>query len=488
MLKNQEIDSISSKYDEVDDMGFQFSSSADQSFTEITSNSILSGDSFAYCRTDSETSAFSGLADEIGSSETDSPLFWKSLKSPDGTALSRFSVRKHNIGILDDETRGLDFELMKERFAKLLLGEDMSGSGKGESIALTISNAITNFYASIFGQHQRLEPLNLEKKLMWKREMNCLLSVCDHIVEFSPTLQNLKDGTTLEVMTSRPRPDIYINLPALKKLDAMLLDILDSFEDTEFWYEDQGRISGNSAHSGSFRRILQPRPQRKEGKWWLPVPCISLEGLSEKSKKHLRQKRDFANQIHKAAMAINTGIIAEMQVPEPYLDSLPKSGKASIGDTIYNYMYNTRKFSADRLLDSLGINSEREALELADKIEASMYTWRRKMWVAHSKSSWGVVKDLVSDIDRCDKNHLLADRANTLLFCLKQRYPELSQTTLDSSKIQYNKDIGQAVLESYSRVLESLAFNIVAWIEDVLYVDHKTMTKQKQGTGNPCLV
>lgn len=35
-------------------------------------------------------------------------------------------------------------ELMKERFAKLLLGEDMSGGRKGVCTALAISNAITN--------------------------------------------------------------------------------------------------------------------------------------------------------------------------------------------------------------------------------------------------------------------------------------------------------------------------------------------------------
>jgi hypothetical protein len=34
--------------------------------------------------------------------------------------------------------------MMKERFSKLLLGEDMSGSGNGVSTALAISNAITN--------------------------------------------------------------------------------------------------------------------------------------------------------------------------------------------------------------------------------------------------------------------------------------------------------------------------------------------------------
>ncbi|KAK4483471.1 hypothetical protein RD792_010663 [Penstemon davidsonii] len=429
--------------DENYELGYQpsLSSSMDQSLTETTSYSVMSVDSFAYCRTNSEASAFSEHTDDHSFSEAaSSPHSWQGLKSPARLALSRLGMRQHTSG-MDEEIMDLELELMKERFSKLLLGEDMSGNGKGVSTAVTISNTITNLYVSVFGQHQRLEPLNPEKKLMWKREMNCLLSVCDYIVEFSPTLQNLKDGTTLEVMTSRPRSDIYINLPALKKLDAMLLDILDSFQDTEFWYVENGSMSGNSTRLGSFRRIVQPQPQpqRKEEKWWLPVPCVSTDGLSEKSKKHLRQKRDCANQIHKAALAINSGILSEMQIPESYMASLPKSGKASVGDTIYRYLFNGAKFSPDHLLDSLNISSEHEALELADKVEASMYTWRRKMCMKHSKTSWDMVKDLVSDIDRSDKNHVLAERAETLLFCLKQRYPELSQTTLDTSKIQYNK-------------------------------------------------
>ena len=37
-----------------------------------------------------------------------------------------------------------EVEMMKERFAKLLLGEDMSGGDKGVCTALAISNAITN--------------------------------------------------------------------------------------------------------------------------------------------------------------------------------------------------------------------------------------------------------------------------------------------------------------------------------------------------------
>lgn len=43
-----------------------------------------------------------------------------------------------------------DMELMKERFSKLLLGEDMSGGGKGVSSALALSNAITNLSGTFF--------------------------------------------------------------------------------------------------------------------------------------------------------------------------------------------------------------------------------------------------------------------------------------------------------------------------------------------------
>lgn len=50
-----------------------------------------------------------------------------------------------------------------------------------------------------------------------------------------------------------------------------------------------------------------------------------------------------------------------------------------------------------------------------------------------------MVKQHVAEIEKSDKNVILAERADSLLFSLKQRYPELSQTTLDTSKIHYNK-------------------------------------------------
>lgn len=434
------------------------------------------GDSLDYSRTISEISTYSepSISDEPHS-------IWplSRLAGRGSPVLRKLAMKQHSRVLVlksgddTDEVSNSGVELMRERFSKLLLGEDMSGSGKGVCTAVAISNAITNLYATVFGQCWRLEPLSQRKKEMWRREMDCLLSVCDYIVELYPSVQTLPDGMTLEVMESRPRSDIYINLPALEKLDAMLLDILDSFQDTEFWYEEEGNQSPSPHISSSFRRVIH----RNDEKWWLPIPCVPDYGLREKSRRELHKKRECANQIHKAAMAINSSILAEMAVPESYLSTLPKSGKMSIGDSIYRYMSTPEKFSPDYLLDCLEITSEREALELADRVEAAMYVWRRKASMNGSKSSWDMVKDLVAD---GDKNVTLASRAQSLLLCLKQRYPGLSQTTLDSSKIQYNRDVGQSILESYSRVLETLAFSIVSWINDVLYADGSVTSVKKQ--------
>ncbi|XP_012567752.1 rop guanine nucleotide exchange factor 5-like [Cicer arietinum] len=365
-------------------------------------------------------------------------------------------------------------DMMKERFAKLLLGEDMSGSGKGVSTALAISNAITNLCGTVFGQLWRLEPVPCEKKEMWQREMDWLLCVGDHILELMPSWQTFPDGSKLEVMTCRPRSDIFINLPALRKLDNILLEILDSCTDMEFWYVDQGIVAPDADGSASFHK----RNQRQEEKWWLPVPRVPPSGLGENSRKKLNHTRECASQILKAAMSINSIALAEMEVPESYLESLPKNGRTCLGDFIYRYI-TSDQFSQECLLDCIDLSNEHVALEIANRVEAAIYVWRRRshsrppLYPSRSttKSSWEIVKDFMVD---GDKRELFAERAESILLSLKQRFPGLSQTTLDTSKIQCNKDVGKSILESYSRVLESMAFNIVARIDDLLYVDDLT--------------
>ncbi|PSR93155.1 Rop guanine nucleotide exchange factor like [Actinidia chinensis var. chinensis] len=429
-------------------------------------------DSAAESRESSTSSSRSSSGASIGEVKgkecsSPAPLGWPIRKAhAHKSSIRDVSEGERNSHSHDSKLKNLgskssEIDMMKERFAKLLLGEDMSGS------------------ASVFGQLWRLEPLPSEKKSMWQREMEWLLCVSDHIVELKPSWQTFPDGSKLEVMTCRPRSDIFINLPALRKLDNLLLEILDSFTSTEFWYVDQGIIAPEADSSTSFCKSLQ----RQEEKWWLPVPRVPAGGLHEDTRKQLHHKRECANQILKAAMSINNTALAEMEDPESYLEALPKNGRACLGDVIYRYI-TSEQFSSECLLDCLDLSSEHVALEIANRVEAAIYVWRRRIHSktvtnanrSAAKSSWEMVKDLMVD---GDKTVLLAERAESVLLCLKQRFPGLTQTSLDTSKIQYNKDIGKSILETYSRVLESLAFNIVARIDDLLYVDDLTTHSDK---------
>ncbi|KAL5576457.1 hypothetical protein UlMin_018156 [Ulmus minor] len=354
-----------------------------------------------------------------------------------------------------------DMEQMKERFAKLLLGEDMSGGGKGVSSALALSNAITNLAASVFGEQWRLEPMSVERKARWRKEIDWLLSVTDYIVEFVASQQKSKDGTQMEIMVTRQRTDLHMNIPALRKLDAMLIDYLDNFKDqNEFYY-----VSRDAPDS--------EKGTKRNDKWWLPTAKVPQDGLSEMSRKFLQYQKDCVNQVLKAAMAINAQTLSEMEIPENYIETLPKNGRASLGDSIYRSI-TVEFFDPDQFLSTMDLSSEHKILDLKNRIEASIVIWKRKMNQKDGKSAWGSAVSL-------EKRELFEERAETILLILKQRFPGIPQSSLDISKIQYNRDVGQAVLESYSRILESLAFTVMSRIEDVLYADYVTQNPSQVG-------
>nr|GMD87985.1 rho guanine nucleotide exchange factor 8-like [Ipomoea batatas] len=319
-----------------------------------------------------------------------------------------------------------DIDMMKERFSKLLLGEDMSGGGKGVSSALALSNAITNLAASVFGEQSKLQPMAPDRKARWKKE----------------------------IMVTQKRRDLLMNIPALKKLDTMLLDCLDNCKDqNEFWY-----VSKDADES--------EKGVQKNAKWWLPTVKVPPNGLSEASRKWLQYQKDCVNQVLKASMAINAQILSEMEIPESYIESLPKNGRSSLGDYIYKSI-TVEFFDPEQFLSTMDLSSEHKILDLKNKIEASIVIWKRKMNQKEVKSSWSSGVSL-------EKREQFEERAETILLLLKHRFPGLPQSSLDISKIQYNKDVGHSCLESYSRVLESLANTVMSRIEDVLYADSLT--------------
>ncbi|CAN0901562.1 Rho guanine nucleotide exchange factor 8 [Linum grandiflorum] len=344
-----------------------------------------------------------------------------------------------------------DLDLMKEKFGKLLLGEDMSGGGKGVSSALALSNAITNLAASVFGEQKRLEPMSADAKGRWKKEIDWLLSVTDHIVEFVPSQQS-NNGVNMEIMVTRQRSDLLMNIPALRKLDTILVELLDQFgKQNEFWYvskSDEDEKGGQG---------------RNEDKWWIPTAKVPKNGLSEPTRRWLQSQKDAVNQVLKAAMAINALVLSEMDVPEEYIESLPKNGRSSLGDSIYKSITD-EYFDPTEFLSTTDLSTEHKVLELKNRIEASIVIWKRKMVQKDGKAAWGSAVSI-------EKRELFEERAETILLILKHNFPGLPQSALDISKISNNMDVGQAILESYSRIIESLAYTVLSRIEDVLFAD-----------------
>ncbi|KAL1189211.1 Rop guanine nucleotide exchange factor 10 [Cardamine amara subsp. amara] len=349
-----------------------------------------------------------------------------------------------------------DMEVMKERFAKLLLGEDMSGGGEGVTSALALSNAITKLADSMFGEQMKLQPMYPETKEIWRKEMDWLLSVVDHIVQFVPSKQLAKNGGFTEIMVTKQRDDLLTNIPALRKLDSFLLESLDNFKDQkDFWYVPRD-VEDHTENNGDWRR---------DENWWLPVVKVPTDGLSEESRRWLQNQKDSVAQVLKAATAINAQVLSEMHIPENYIDSLPKNGKTSLGDYLYKTI-TEEGFDPDYFISFLDLSTEHKVLDLKNRIEASMVIWKRKMNQKEKdgKSQWGSSVSL-------EKRELLEVRAETILVMLKQQFPGIPQSSLDISKIKNNKDVGQAILESYSRVIESLASMIMRRIDDVLEAD-----------------
>lgn len=123
-----------------------------------------------------------------------------------------------------------------------------------------------------------------------------------------------------------------------------------------------------------------------------------------------------------------------------------QTARASLGDVIYRYIISDN-FSPEHLLACLDISSEHQAIEIANRVEASIYIWHKKTnskpsgrtttTRSSSRSSWEMLKDLIVEGDY--KGEMLIERAESLLLTLKQRFPFLPQTALDMSKIQCNK-------------------------------------------------
>lgn len=85
---------------------------------------------------------------------------------------------------------------------------------------------------------------------------------------------------------------------------------MDNFKDqNEFWY---------------VKKENDESSDQRNDKWWQPNVKVPPTGLSEVSRRWLQFQKESVNQVLKAAMAINAQVLMEMEIPESYIEQLPK--------------------------------------------------------------------------------------------------------------------------------------------------------------------
>lgn len=112
-----------------------------------------------------------------------------------------------------------------------------------------------------------------------------------------------------------------------------------------------------------------------------------------------------------------------------------QNGRASLGESLYKYITVDDFFDPDQFLATTDLSSEHKILDLKNRIEASIVIWKRKIVEKPGKSTWGSAVSL-------EKREVFEDRAETILLMLKHRFPGISQSSLDISKIQDNRVTG----------------------------------------------
>lgn len=120
------------------------------------------------------------------------------------------------------------------------------------------------------------------------------------------------------------------------------------------------------------------------------------------------------------------------------IHSFLQSSRTSLGDDLYRIL-TAESTSAEEMLISLNLKSENSAVEVVNRLEGSILAWKERITdQASGKSparrSWSFVRDPISELDKVE---FLLNKAESLVQQLKFEYPNLPQTFLNVTKIQY---------------------------------------------------
>lgn len=94
-----------------------------------------------------------------------------------------------------------------------------------------------------------------------------------------------------------------------------------------------------------------------------------------------------------------------------------QTARTSLGDVLYKYI-TSDTYSPESLLACLDISSEHQAIEIANRVEDSIYIWQKKtnsklidQTTKSSSRSWKMFNDLIAE---GEKREMLIERAESM--------------------------------------------------------------------------
>ena len=260
------------------------------------------------------------------------------------------------------------------------------------------------------------------------------------------------------------REDVRNDLPKLKEIDDEQQALYARFLDVQWEYvKPKAPSAGSSA---------------PPGQWWKKV--AKMKGgvgatLSDHWVKELSCIVSWAFESLSICRKVNDACIGRMETPEAFLEALPKHAKQlAMGDAMRKALEKGEKAQSELYsLDGVFAILQKDGIEPSDKLnlrevlstlEKAALVWERKE----------------KDDEEGHHHHLLpvghshhhhaekAANARQVIKAVRQAQPGLGQTQLETAKLANNRDVGAAVLEAYSRVLESRLAGMRDLAEEIL--------------------
>ena len=379
------------------------------------------------------------------------------------------------------------------------------------SNALQLSHAITNLHAGTFGEFKRLEPLPAAAASKWSIEIDFLLSPCEQIIIRVPGTRSLPDGRQVEVLENRLRPDIDEFLPKLRGMDAAMRDMLKSFRELRHLVQ-YGAEPGDTTATTLSSSSSEP----SAAKWWLDRPRVPPGGLPPGVHALLRRTWHEANDIRQMARSINDRVLRSIPLPEREysrhcfgLDITETSTSALAALTrrsaereprvrdilppdLYAAVTNDTNFSAVTYARQAVLRLDEHArlpswddepanarlTDLVERLERAEFVYRVKIDKHTGRHRFGTPWKR----NKLETYYAARRRCERGVHALRESFPGISQTSRDQTRIRFNRDVGTAVLEAYSRVLEARAAAVASRVALVLEADRRETGTQRHSS------